>query len=149
MTNSSSSTPQTTNPPAQQPARLMSICPSCGASFERRGRNGSCEDCTPKRDSRRKDYGRGTPTERGYDAAWRRLSARARRLSPFCEDCGTTDDLTADHTVIAWQRKAEGKPIRLQDIAVVCRTCNAERGAARGDGATDEWRGNNSLRGLI
>lgn len=73
---------------------------------------------------------------RGYDAAWNRLSAKARRLQPFCTDCGAVDDLQADHTPQAWARKAGGKPIRLADIDVVCGPCNRRRGAARGDTAT-------------
>lgn len=68
---------------------------------------------------------------RGYDAAWRRLSERARKLSPLCEDCGTTTDLTVDHSPEAWARKARGLPIRLQDVAVLCRSCNSRKGAAR------------------
>lgn len=72
---------------------------------------------------------------RGYDYDWRKLSARARRLQPFCTDCGATDGLQADHTPEAWERKAAGKPIRLQDVAVVCGPCNRARGAARGEGA--------------
>jgi hypothetical protein len=74
--------------------------------------------------------------ERGYDAAWRRLSTRARRLQQFCELCGSTHDLQADHLPIAWQRKAAGKAVRLQDIRVLCRTCNIAAGAARGRSAT-------------
>lgn len=68
---------------------------------------------------------------RGYDAAWRRLSERARKLQPFCTDCGTTEDLTADHTPEAWERKRAGKPIRLRDVDVVCRSCNSKRGEAK------------------
>lgn len=30
---------------------------------------------------------------------WRRLSKKLRKLSPFCEVCGTSDDLTVDHIV--------------------------------------------------
>ena len=75
-------------------------------------------------------------TTRGYDAAWTRLSKRARRLQPFCTDCGSTEDLQADHTPEAWQRKAAGKPIRLQDIQVLCGPCNRTAGAARGHTAT-------------
>lgn len=85
---------------------------------------------------------RGSARDRGYDAAWDRLSKRARALSPFCEDCGTTENLTTDHKPSAWERKAEGKPIRLADVAVVCGPCNSRRGssrpealAGRGDGA--------------
>lgn len=69
---------------------------------------------------------------RGYDAAWQRLSRRARKLQPFCTDCGATEDLQADHTPQAWARKAEGKAIRLADVDVVCGPCNRRRGAARG-----------------
>lgn len=68
---------------------------------------------------------------RGYDHNWRKLSERARRLQPFCTDCGDTDDLQADHSPEAWRRKELGKPIRLQDIDVVCALCNVRRGAAR------------------
>ena len=67
-----------------------------------------------------------------YDAQWRRLSAQARRLQPFCSDCGTTEDLQADHSVEAWERRERGLAIRLEDIEVVCGPCNRRRGAARG-----------------
>ena len=87
---------------------------------------------------------RPTAAQRGYDAAWHRLSTRARTLQPFCSDCGTTEDLQCDHTPEAWQRKAKGKPIRLRDVDVVCGPCNRERGAARGKAVT---RGN-APRGL-
>lgn len=69
--------------------------------------------------------------ERGYDHAWRLLSARARRLQPFCSDCGATEDLQTDHTPLAWARKAAGKVIRLKDVDVVCGPCNRIRGSAR------------------
>lgn len=68
---------------------------------------------------------------RGYDSTWKRLSERARRLQPFCVDCNTTENLTVDHLPIAWQRKAEGKPIRLVDVAVRCGPCNVAQGSAR------------------
>lgn len=72
-----------------------------------------------------------TTHQRGYDSRWRRLSAKARRLQPFCTDCGTTTDLQADHSPEAWRRHNAGKPIRLRDIDVVCGPCNRTRGAAR------------------
>lgn len=68
---------------------------------------------------------------RGYGTAWRKLSERARRLQPFCTDCGRRDDLTVDHTPEAWERYNTGKAVRLSDVAVVCRACNARRGRAR------------------
>lgn len=70
-------------------------------------------------------------TAKGYDAAWQRLSKQARREQPFCSSCLTTTDLTTDHTPEAWARKARGLPIRLQDVDVLCRSCNAAKGAAR------------------
>ncbi|WP_343953434.1 hypothetical protein, partial [Tsukamurella spumae] len=81
-----------------------------------------CPTCQPPEAPER------TPAARGYDAAWRNLSRRARRLQPFCTDCGATDDLQADHTPAAWDRKARGLPIRLRDIDVVCGPCNRARG---------------------
>lgn len=77
-----------------------------------------------------------TPTERGYDRAWTKLSARARRLQPWCSDCGATDDLTTDHSAEAWRRHNAGKPIRIRDVDVVCRSCNSKRGPARTRGST-------------
>lgn len=74
--------------------------------------------------------------DRGYDAAWTRLSKRARRLQPFCSGCGSTEYLQCDHTPEAWARKAAGKAIRLQDVQVLCGPCNRAAGAARGPGAT-------------
>lgn len=79
---------------------------------------------------RRQDH-RGSATERGYDAAWHRLSKRARKVQPWCSDCYTTDDLTTDHSPEAWARKQAGKGIRLRDVDVLCRSCNAKRGRAR------------------
>ncbi len=69
--------------------------------------------------------------ERGYDTAWHRLSKRARKLQPWCSDCGALGDLTADHSAKAWARKAAGKVLRLRDVEVVCRSCNSKRGARR------------------
>jgi 5-methylcytosine-specific restriction endonuclease McrA len=73
-------------------------------------------------------------TALGYDWTWQKLSKRARRLQPFCSDCGAADDLTADHTPEAWRRRNAGLPIRLEDVDVVCRGCNARRGRARPTG---------------
>lgn len=86
-----------------------------------------------------------SPRLLGYDTTWDKLSVRARKLQPWCTDCGTTFDLTCDHSPEAWARKAAGKPIRLLDVDVVCRPCNAKRGQARGvsldSGGVDPRRG--------
>lgn len=72
--------------------------------------------------------------QRGYDWPWKQLSRRARRLQPFCSFCGTTEDLTTDHTEEAWRRKEQGLPIRLEDVDVLCRPCNSSKGRARPTG---------------
>lgn len=120
--------------------RLQSICPECGYAFERDDSMAACTDCQPRRTHRPNHYGKGSSTARGYDYRWRKLSEQARRLSPQCEDCGAVEDLTTDHTAEAWTRRAQRKAIRLRDVAVVCRRCNAERGAARGARAGDHQR---------
>ena len=86
------------------------------------------------------DDGKAPTTARGYDQTWRKLSERARRLQPWCSDCFTTEDLTADHSETAWRRRAAGKPIRLRDVDVVCRSCNAIRGPARPTGEDPRHR---------
>lgn len=92
-----------------------------------------CVVCgTPSVGSRCPEHSDKDRNARGYDAAWRRLSTKARRLQPFCSDCGALDDLQLDHTPEAWARWLQHKPIRLQDVAVVCGRCNRQRGAARG-----------------
>lgn len=101
---------------------LLKACASCGELS-----NGTyCVDHRPK-DNRGKNR-----RNQGYDAAWDRLSAEARRKQPFCSIPGCTDvDLTVDHSPEAWKRKEQGKPIRLQDVEVLCRSHNSKRGAAR------------------
>lgn len=110
-------------------------CTRCG---EPHMGSGQCVDCRREADAHRS---RASRQSRGYDAAWVRLSKRARRLQPFCTDCGAVDDLTVDHTPEAWARKAAGKAIRLEDVDVVCRRCNARRGRARPQGTYPQVRG--------
>ncbi len=86
-----------------------------------------CAEHTPTRN-------RATAEARGYDTAWRNLSRRARKLQPFCTDCGSTESLSLDHSEEAWARKAAGKVIRLQDVTVLCGGCNTRRGSSRRTG---------------
>ncbi len=73
----------------------------------------------------------GSAHRRGYTAAHRRLSARARKAQPFCRRCGTDQDLTLHHTEEAWRRHYAGKPARLSDYEVLCRRHNIELGSTR------------------
>lgn len=126
----------------EQPQR-ETICPDCGETHTMDdSMNPRCDDCRPAvaRDhERNRDRGM-TTTQRGYGWKWQQLSKRARARQDFCSDCGSPEDLTADHTMEAWKRYEAGKVIRLQDVDVVCSRCNTERGAARGESATDLYR---------
>jgi len=101
---------------------LMTSCLECGEVSD----GPRCELHRPKESPK-------PETGKLYDWNWQKLSKRARRLQPFCSDCFAREDLQADHSPEAWERKAAGKPIRLQDIDVVCGDCNIKRGSARGD----------------
>lgn len=127
---------------AEPVTTLWSVCSECGASFERDLRaRAQCPECKPppERTAERitRESRRGTARSRGYDARWTRLSKRARKLQPFCSDCGRTDRLTTDHSPEAWRRHEAGQTIRLEDVDVVCVWCNGDRGAARGPDAVD------------
>lgn len=111
-----------------------------------------CIDCgtptlTPRCPAHTKPDTRPSAHTRGYDAAWQKLSTKARAMQPWCSDCHTTEDLTVDHSAHAWARKAAGKRIRLTDVEVVCRPCNSRRGAARGPAATPGPQGGTPLDG--
>lgn len=90
------------------------------------------------------DQRRRSSRAAGYDWSWDKLSARARRIQPWCTDCGAEQDLTTDHLPQAWERKAKGLPIRLVDVEVTCMACNIARGPARG---SDPARGGSGRRG--
>lgn len=108
----------------------LAPCLSCGEP----GTGSRCREC--QNDTER-TYDRKPKTaasSRGYDRRWRNLSERARQVQPYCTDCGTEDDLQADHSPEAWRRYDAGLPIRLQDVDVVCGRCNIERGTARPGG---------------
>ena len=112
----------------------LSVCLGCGEPTEG-------TRCGPCAYDHEQDTERPTREQRGYDKAWRRLSERARKLQPFCEDCGATENLTTDHSPEAWRRRARGLAVRLQDVAVVCGPCNNRRGRARPSPTDSDPRG--------
>ena len=71
------------------------------------------------------------PSKEPYDHQFRKLSELARKLQPFCLWCTSSEDLQCDHTPAAWERKAKGLPIRLQDVRVLCGDCNRLAGQAK------------------
>lgn len=111
---------------------ILSPCRDCGEPTE----GTYCDYCRPQYINRQRDN-KKPPRSIGYDSTWDALSKRARSRQNWCSDCGSTEDLTADHSTRAWERKAAGLPIRLKDIDVVCRRCNADRGRQRPGGTPD------------
>lgn len=60
-----------------------------------------------------------------HDPAWRRLSARARRDQPWCQDCGSSSDLTADHII---PKSIAPELVHApENFAVRCRSCNSRK----------------------
>ena len=75
-----------------------------------------------------------------YNAAWVKLSKRARALQPYCTDCNTREDLSADHLPSAHYWISMGKPLTLLNVDITCRSCNSKRGeAALGSPRYSEW----------
>lgn len=93
----------------------LTLCTICGEPCH----DGRCAEHRPKKDPGK----RLTRAQTGYDSKWDRLSKQARRLQPWCSDCGTPDDLTGDH--LQWPATS------LRHVDVVCRSCNSIRGAIR------------------
>lgn len=91
-------------------------CIGCGEPIPTGSR---CPECKPTQPAK------PSAASRGYDHRWQQLSERVRRASPFCEQCGSTDDLTADHII----PKAEAPELRLEplNVRVLCRTHNGQR----------------------
>ena len=58
------------------------------------------------------------------DARWKKLSKKLRKLSPFCELCGTSDDLTVDHRVRAVDRPEWSYEI--DNCRILCRYHNGK-----------------------
>lgn len=109
---------------------LLRPCLGCGTLVrtEKKNAGARCASCEKarKKTNRRDESPKPSSVRRGYDHAWRRLSKEARRLHPFCMDCGTHEDLTADH--LRWPART------LADVEVVCRACNSRRGPLRKNG---------------
>ncbi|WP_083773895.1 HNH endonuclease [Tsukamurella paurometabola] len=61
----------------------------------------------------------------GSDSRWRRISLKAREQQPWCLDCGTTSDLTADHILPVSDYPELAHEI--ENVTVRCRSCNSRR----------------------
>ncbi|VDR40031.1 Uncharacterised protein [Tsukamurella paurometabola] len=80
-----------------------------------------CASCTPADTKKPRKIAHA-----GTDSQWRRLSVRARRMQPFCIDCHTDRDLTADHIIPV--DVAPELAYAMENITVRCRTHNSARG---------------------
>jgi 5-methylcytosine-specific restriction enzyme A len=98
---------------------LVRLCPACGCHLPYPGR-GKCRDC--QREYERK---RGTRRQRGYTDAWLRLVKVAIAQHLYCSACGSTTDLTGDHRIPL----SKGGTSTLENIEVLCRSCNSAKGA--------------------
>lgn len=58
-------------------------------------------------------------------AAWKRLSKRLRRMSPFCEFCGATEALSVDHIIPVSERPELAYEVA--NCRVLCLVCNGRR----------------------
>ena len=57
---------------------------------------------------------------------WKALSKRLRRLSPFCEQCAATVNLTVDHVLPVSQFPE--LTYAVENCRVLCKVCNGKRG---------------------
>lgn len=69
---------------------------------------------------------RPSPRQRGYGAAWDRLSLHYRARHPWCEICESTVDLVLDHL----DERDDPTAVRStapDRLRVLCRGCNTRR----------------------
>lgn len=98
---------------------IARVCLGCRRLISRGSR---CPDCTRKREAERR-AARGTTAERGYNAAWQRLSTRQRREVPWCQlrypGCERVA-VDVDHVI---PLRAGGTSTR-DNAASTCRPCH-------------------------
>ena len=100
------------------PRVTLRPCATCGVPSPRN----HCDDHTPKPAARHRPRGH----VHANPAAWKRLSARARKAQPWCLDCGSTTDLCGDHIIPV--SEAPELALEILNVAVRCRPCNGRRG---------------------
>ena len=70
------------------------------------------------------------PTRRSHHETQRRR--QQVQAQPWCSDCGTTTNLTAEHVVPVAQAVARGVPVEEAEagpLTTLCVPCNSKRGA--------------------
>lgn len=111
---------------------MMKPCLSCGIPSPAT----RCAECSPSHETGRRN-GRERQTN---TAKWQRFSRRLRKLSPFCELCGSPERLSVDH-VIPYDERPDLE-YTVENCRVLCIPCNSRRGST----CTDEDRAEVELR---
>lgn len=88
---------------------MLSTCLDCGLPTDQGTR---CKRCRAVREEHR------NANRPHYSGQWQQLSKAQREAVPYCEDCGATDDLTADHVI---PRSLEA------GLRTLCRSCNSSK----------------------
>jgi 5-methylcytosine-specific restriction protein A len=93
---------------------------------QRPTRNGSrCPEHAAEREQRR-DRRRGTAAQRGYGAAWQRVSRQILERDGYvCQLCGRPGATTADHVI----SKANGGSDDPSNLVAAHRLCNSRKGS--------------------
>lgn len=100
---------------------MLRPCSVCGTLTQGLSRCAAHQTKRPSRFDTRTD--RPSAWRRGYDAEWRRLSRALISENPWCVECGSREDLTADHIV---PLAAGGESIA-SNVQVLCRSCNGTK----------------------
>lgn len=76
---------------------------------------------------------KGTTTERGYGAAWRKIAARImRRDNGLCQPCLKQGRTTAAHAVDHIVNKGSGGSDDDDNLQAICRRCHKAKTAREG-----------------
>lgn len=110
------------------PVRRRRPCLNCGTLTRNPSR---CDPCQATWQQSR-DQQRGSAHQRGYDSAWRRISATAvanhrQVYGDWCPGWNIpahrATDLTGDHIIA----KANGGKDSADNVQILCRGCNARK----------------------
>jgi 5-methylcytosine-specific restriction endonuclease McrA len=121
---------------AGDPEVMRRICRRCGKPTSERYFHAACGRAYEAEKSRRRRAAKGTTSQRGYGSDHQRLAKLAIARHPYCTDCGTTEDLCADHIVPT----SKGGRNVLENYAVRCRGCNNARANRVEDVAGEKTR---------
>jgi len=110
------------------PRRLPSPCRAIGCPALVDG-GGYCP--THKRDeARRYDAQRGTATQRGYNAHWRRVRAAVLADEPLCRRCREAGRVTPAAEV--HHRDGNAHNLARDNLEPLCRSCHSRESATSG-----------------